>query len=150
MQVVEYAESAHVAGVSAVLGSLGWERRYIDGQLGAVAQLASASDGCVYVAVADGNVMGFVSAGLARWNMLGQIHGLAVDPAARRGGVARALVTAVEDHLRSHGARGVHVDTPVNNVLGRGFYEAIGFSQDYTMSRYYADDLDGVTYVRFY
>jgi hypothetical protein len=42
------------------------------------------------------------------------------------------------------------VDTPVDNLLGRGFYEAIGFSQDYIMSRYYADNLDGVTYVRFF
>ncbi|OZV80187.1 hypothetical protein CA850_15950 [Micromonospora echinospora] len=150
MHVTEYAESAHVAGVCAVLGTLGWEQRYIDGQLGAVARLASSSDGCVYVAIADGHVIGYVSAVLARWNMLGQIHGLAVDPAARRGGVARALVTTVEDHLRSHGARGVYVDTPVNNLLGRSFYEAIGFSQDYIMSRYYAHDLDGVTYVRFY
>jgi ribosomal protein S18 acetylase RimI-like enzyme len=150
MQVIEYAECVHAAGVSAVLGALGWEPRYIDGQLGAVTRLASSSDGCVYVAIADGFVIGYVSAGLASWNMLGQIHGLAVDPAARRGGVARALVAAVEDHLRSHGARGVHVDTPVDNLPGKGFYESIGFSQDYIMSRYYADDLDGVTYVRFY
>ncbi|RKR92886.1 ribosomal protein S18 acetylase RimI-like enzyme [Micromonospora pisi] len=150
MQVIEYAESAHAVGVSAVLGSLGWEQRYIDGQLGAVARLAFSSDGCVYVATMDGHVVGYVAAVLARWNMLGQIHGLAVDPGARRGGVARALVTAAEERLRSYGARGVHVDTPVDNLLGRGFYEAIGFTQDYIMSRYYADDLDGVTYVRFY
>ncbi|HEY7175816.1 MAG TPA: GNAT family N-acetyltransferase [Micromonosporaceae bacterium] len=150
MQVVEFVKSAHAAGVSALLGSVGWEQRYIDGQLGAVAQLGSSSDGCVYVCTADGHVTGFVSAVLARWNMLGQIHGLAVDPAARRGGIARAFVTKAEDHLRSLGARGVHVDTPVDNLLGRRFYEAIGFTQDYVMSRYYADDLDGVTYVRFY
>jgi ribosomal protein S18 acetylase RimI-like enzyme len=101
VEVIEYAESAHAAGMSAVLRSLGWEQRYIDGQLGAVARLASSSDGCVYVATADGHVIGYVSAVLARWNMLGQLHRLALDPAARRGGMARALVTTAEDHLRS-------------------------------------------------
>jgi ribosomal protein S18 acetylase RimI-like enzyme len=149
MQVVEYADSAHAAGVGAVLASLGWAQRYVDGQLAAVAHLALSSDGHVHVAVADDAVLGYVSAELARWNMLGRIHGLAVDPAARRGGVARALVAAVEDRLRTQGARGVYVDTPVDNLTGRRFYEGIGFTPDHVMSRYYADDLDGVTYARF-
>jgi ribosomal protein S18 acetylase RimI-like enzyme len=73
-----------------------------------------------------------------------------VHPSERRGGVARSLVATVDEFLRSRDACGVRVDTPVDNLLGRGFYEAIGFTQDYTMTRYYADDLDGVTYVRFY
>ena len=150
MQIIEYTHHAHAAAVGAVLGSLGWEQRYIDGQLAVVANLASSPDGCVYVATADGHVIGYVSAVLERWNMLGQIHGLAVDPAARRGGVARTLLTTADTFLRSRNARGVRVDTPVNNLPGRGFYEATGFTQDYIMTRYYADDLDGVTYVRFY
>ena len=38
----------------------------------------------------------------------------------------------------------------MSNASGRGFYEAAGFVEDYVMTRYYADDLDGVTYVKFY
>ncbi len=150
MQIIEYDGQAHAAAVGAVLGSLGWEQRYIDGQLAAVTTLAAAHDGCVYVAMVDSDAIGYVSAVLERWNMLGHIHGLAVDPSARRGGVAKTLVAMAEQFLRSRNARGVRVDTPVNNLVGRGFYEAIGFTHDYTMTRYYADDLDGVTYVRFY
>jgi hypothetical protein len=42
------------------------------------------------------------------------------------------------------------VDTPVDNEGARTFYVARGYSEDYRMSRYYADDLDGITYVKFF
>jgi hypothetical protein len=44
----------------------------------------------------------------------------------------------------------VYVDTPVDNEAGRAFYVACGYAEDYRMTRYYADDLDGVTYVKFF
>ena len=148
--IARYVEHEHGPGVQDVLESLGWERRYVDGQLAGVADLAASPDGCVYVALDDGRVSGYVAALFAEWNRLGQIHGLAVAPAARRRGVAGMLVGAVEDFLRERHARGVRVDTPVDNVAGRAFYDAVGFTADCVMTRYYADDLDGVTYVRFF
>jgi hypothetical protein len=38
----------------------------------------------------------------------------------------------------------------VTNQRARGFYRANGYVEDYVMSRYYADDLDGVTLVKFF
>ncbi|WP_018348694.1 GNAT family N-acetyltransferase [Longispora albida] len=149
MRIEPYEAGQHEPAVAAILAELGWEPRFVDGQLGAVARLAASEDGRVLVASTEAGPVGYVSAVLARWNMFGQIHGLAVHPAARRQGIADALVGAVGTWLREAGARAVQVDTPVDNDGGRRFYEAAGFTADYVMTRYYADDLDGVTYVRF-
>jgi ribosomal protein S18 acetylase RimI-like enzyme len=35
-------------------------------------------------------------------------------------------------------------------VQARGFYDARGFTEAYRMPRYYADDVDGVTYAKFF
>jgi ribosomal protein S18 acetylase RimI-like enzyme len=148
--VIGYTADEHGRGVRHVLQTLGWEQRFVDGQLEAIARPSAVAEGCVYVAVDRSGVVGYASAVFERWNRLGHIHGLAVLPAARRRGVAAALVGAVENFLRQRGARGVRVDTPVDNLSGRRFYEATGFAEDYVMTRYYADDLDGVTYVRFF
>jgi ribosomal protein S18 acetylase RimI-like enzyme len=60
------------------------------------------------------------------------------------------LVGAAEAFARDHACRGIYVDTPIDNDAGRAFYAARGYSEDYRMTRYYADDLDGVTYVKFF
>lgn len=136
--------------LAALLARTGWEQRYVEGQLAAVAALRSDPDGAVLVAGADSGVLGYVSVAHTRWNALGQLHGLVVDPDARRTGVALRLVRAAEDLLREQGARGCRVDTPVDNATARAFYRAAGYTEDYTMTRYYSDDLDGVTCVRFF
>jgi ribosomal protein S18 acetylase RimI-like enzyme len=84
------------------------------------------------------------------WNNLAQLQGLAVDPEAQRGGVATALVAEAEAFARNHQMRGVYVDTPVNNIGGRRFYEVKGYQLGYIMPRYYEDQLDGVTYQKFF
>ncbi|HEX7998541.1 MAG TPA: hypothetical protein VF528_09135 [Pyrinomonadaceae bacterium] len=40
--------------------------------------------------------------------------------------------------------------TSTLNRKGRAFYEAIGYSHGYEMPRYYEDNLDGVTYQKFF
>lgn len=84
------------------------------------------------------------------WNHLCQIHGLAVDPEVQRQGIASVLVSQAERFARSKGARGIYVDTPTLNTGGRKFYEAIGYQLAYVMPRYYEDELDGVTYQKFF
>jgi len=66
-----------------------------------------------------------------------------------RKGIARELVQRAELFAMSKNARGIFVDTPVDNVGGRAFYEAIGYDVGYIMPRYYDDALDGVTYQKF-
>lgn len=72
---------------------------------------------------------------LYAWNALAQIWWLAVDPASQRSRRAPPLVA----QARAQGARGSYLDTPVDNLRGRAFYEAVGFVAVYLISRYDSD-----------
>jgi ribosomal protein S18 acetylase RimI-like enzyme len=136
--------------VERVVGGLGWAERYVAGQLRAVDQLSEVPTAAVFVEDDKGSFRGFVCVEVHEWNNLAQLLGLAVESAHRRRGAATALVAAAEMFARDAGARGLYVDTPVDNDGARAFYESRGYVADHVMSRYYADDLDGVTYVRFF
>ena len=127
-----------------------WTSDQIEGQLQAIRRLATSDTGLAVVAENKEGFSGFLSVEFYRWNRLTQIHGLAVVPGSRRRGIGSLLVSAAERFSRSTGARGVYVDTPVNNEPARAFYEAIGYAAAYEMPRYYSDELDGVTYTRFF
>jgi ribosomal protein S18 acetylase RimI-like enzyme len=138
------------AAVAALLRSHGWSDRQVTGQLEALAWLAASEDGVALIANVAGALAGFISLRVHRWNGLAQIHGLAVRHDLLRRGCATRLLDAVEAFARDRDCRGIYVDTPVDNEAGRAFYLARGYSEDYRMSRYYADDMDGVTYVKFF
>ena len=136
--------------IAALLRAHGWQDRYIAGQLDALSALGDSRHGAALVAAVDGDLAGYVALEIHRWNGLGQIQGLAVHPAQLRRRIGTHLVETAERFGREHGCRGVYVDTPVDNEGGRAFYAALGYREDYRMTRYYADDLDGVTYVKFF
>jgi ribosomal protein S18 acetylase RimI-like enzyme len=139
------------SAVQNVLARTGWDERSIRGQLGAID--AHANDGArygVFIAATPNAFAGFVWVQFYDWNRLAQVHGLAVDPDERRRKVASALMQHAEEYARQKGARGVYVDTPVTNTIARLFYTAQGYQQDYVMTAYYDDDLDGVTYLKLF
>jgi ribosomal protein S18 acetylase RimI-like enzyme len=98
----------------------------------------------------EDSLSGFVCVEYRAWNRLGQLQGLAVDPAFKRQGIASALVHRGEEFVRAESARGLYVDTPVTNEIGRRFYEALGYWQAYVMPEYYDEGLDGVTYLKLF
>jgi ribosomal protein S18 acetylase RimI-like enzyme len=149
MRVVDFTPQ-HAPAIGALLADHGWEPRYISGQLTAARHLAADPDGQVLVALTGEQVVGFASVQVHQWNRLAQLHGLAVHPARLRQGIASQLVAEAERFARTRGARGIQVDTPVTNQRALGFYRANGYVEDYVMSRYYADDLNGVTLVKFF
>jgi ribosomal protein S18 acetylase RimI-like enzyme len=83
-------------------------------------------------------------------NRLGQIQGLAVSPVRLRRGIGARLIDVAERFVSAAGYRGIYADTPVTNEGGRAFYRSRGYTEDYRMTRYYSDDLDGVTLVKFF
>jgi ribosomal protein S18 acetylase RimI-like enzyme len=154
VDITPYNAELHREGVSEVLAKSGWEERYIAGQLGGLDALSSGTvpgtRGKVYIAEAEGRLCGFISVEFREWNRLGQLHGLAVDPDHKRKGVASVLVRCAENFVRELGGRGVYLDTPVTNEAARSFYRALGYRQAYTMPEYYGEELDGVTYHKFF
>ena len=154
MGLMPYDAGRHRGSVREILAKNGWEERYVVGQLQALYVLSVADSpgprGRVYVHEAGDRVSGFVSVEFREWNRLGQLHGLAVDPEIKRRGIASALVGKAEEYAQEVGGREVYVDTPVTNMTGRSFYEALGYRQAYVMPEYYDEGLDGVTYLKIF
>ena len=142
---------AQAVAIRSILERIGWAEQYIASAERNAQAFSERPDVCaVYLAHADDLPVGFIYLELHEWNRLAQIHGLAVDPGYQRRGVARELVQHGEDFAKKKGARGMYVDTPARNMGGRAFYEAMGYRFGYEMPRYYEDNLDGVTYQKFF
>jgi ribosomal protein S18 acetylase RimI-like enzyme len=101
-------------------------------ELGEVADLVR--DGIALVAEADDGVVGFV---LARTksahagSRAGEIIDLYVEPAARRDGVARALVHEAASRLAGAGVEHVELDVDASNDGARAVYARWGFHEQH-------------------
>jgi GNAT superfamily N-acetyltransferase len=82
-----------------------------------------------------GEVIGYAYAGLEpmSWRELreacGFVHDVAVDPTARREGVATALMQAAIDWLKQHGAPRVVLWTAARNNTARQLFAQLGFRE---------------------
>jgi ribosomal protein S18 acetylase RimI-like enzyme len=152
IDIVPYDAMRHRPGVREVLAKIGWEGHYIAGQLAGLDVLSGdplpGRHGKVWVSEVEERLSGFVCVEYREWNRLGQLQGLAVDPALKRRGIATDLVHRAEEFVRGEGGRGLYVDTPVTNEIGHSFYETLGYRQAYVMPEYYDEGLDGVTYLK--
>ena len=90
----------------------------------------------VLVAERDGGIVGFTqlypmfsSVRIARTWILNDLF---VAEAARRGGVARALLDAAAAFAREDGAAGISLETTRDNAAARALYRAAGWSEDDT------------------
>jgi ribosomal protein S18 acetylase RimI-like enzyme len=144
-------DSQHRPAIRRILEHIGWAESYIlSAEQNADVFSQQPDIFGVYVAIAHTETVGFIYAQYYAWNRLVQIQGLAVDPTHHRQGIASALVQRAELFAQGKKARGIYVDTPTLNTGGRAFYEAAGYHFGYTMPRYYEDQLDGVTYQKFF
>jgi len=90
----------------------------------------------VLVAEREGGLVGFTqlypmfsSVRTARTWILNDLF---VAEAARRGGVARALLDAAAGFAREDGAAGISLETTRDNAAARALYRAAGWSEDDT------------------
>jgi ribosomal protein S18 acetylase RimI-like enzyme len=92
-----------------------------------------ADDATVLVAERAGAVAGYVYAGIEplSWKELrdtaGFVHDLVVDPAARRAGIAGALMDAAIAWVRARGVRSVMLWTAAPNEGAQRLFEQLGF-----------------------
>ena len=98
-------------------------------------------DSHLFVAPAGDRLAGFTqlypsfsSVSMARIYVLNDLF---VDPAARRGGVGRALLEAAHAFARSQGAVRVSLETAVDNATAQRLYEAVGYARDAAFYRYH-------------
>ncbi len=89
---------------------------------------AAMNDGLVWVAEADGAVIGVIVAGYD--GVRGWLYHLAVTAERRRGGVGRALVEAALAELEARGCPKVNLQVRATNAAVIAFYERLGFEVD--------------------
>lgn len=89
---------------------------------------------------ADGRVRGYIL--LRSREGYVRILSLAVDPQARRRGVARALLEEAEKVVRKLGGSSLVLELREDNPAALALYESLGFRQTDTLLGYYHDRSD--------
>jgi [ribosomal protein S18]-alanine N-acetyltransferase len=77
-----------------------------------------------------------------------EILRLAVDPAVRRRGVARALVLCGMERLRQAKVETCHLEVRMDNEGAIAFYQALGFARSGRRRHYYRDGTDALVLSR--
>lgn len=103
-----------------------------------------ASDfGRLFVACRDGQIAGLAVFQLAAGEA--SLNALTVDPAARRQGAGRALLTGALAALRAEGAQSCFLEVRAGNAAARALYESVGFAAAGVRRGFYRDPAeDGV------
>jgi ribosomal protein S18 acetylase RimI-like enzyme len=87
------------------------------------------------IAEGEGKLMGTLIATFDGWRA--HIFRLAIDPLARRRGIARALVDEAEQLLSQWGAKRVIALVELDHPWAISFWEAIGYAHDPNMQRHF-------------
>lgn len=87
------------------------------------------------------DILGFIVAEANR-RRLGHIITIDVLPAARRCGIASALLHLAEDRLRAALCRVIRLETAVDNTSALAFYKRHQYDVVRTLPRYYSTGLD--------
>jgi ribosomal protein S18 acetylase RimI-like enzyme len=98
------------------------------------------------IALVDDEIAGFLIAYWQRW--LGHIITIDVLEAARRHGVASAMLGAVEREMAQDGVRIIELETAVNNAPAIAFWKKHGYRTLGVYPRYYANRIDAFHMVK--
>ena len=83
----------------------------------------------VFVAEADGAVIGYITTRLDRFTGIGRIPNLAVDPGYRARGTGSALIRHALAWMRSQGMALAKIETLEQNERGQALYPRFGFRE---------------------
>ena len=87
-----------------------------------------------FVAEEDNRIVGTLIAGFDGWR--GHLYRMAVHPDVRRRGIATALVTEAEEHLRSIGCKRISAMVLKEEEHATEFWTAVGYELQPEISRY--------------
>jgi ribosomal-protein-alanine N-acetyltransferase len=107
-----------------------WRRDFFEGELHASGRLA-------LTAKRDGQLVGYC---FAMW-FYDEMHvnKIAVDPSARRQGIAQELMRQCTLFAKSHGVKSISLEVRQSNDGAQDFYRYLHFAPLYVRPRYYPD-----------
>src|SRR5215213_6864003 len=95
--IVDYSPN-YQSSIRTILSKIGWAEQYISAMENAVDAFSQDTQQYgVYLAVSNGEAVGYLYVQYHAWNRLCQIQGLAVHPDFQRQGAASALVARAEE-----------------------------------------------------
>lgn len=138
---IRTAEPADAANIAEICGSsLGYECS--EAMVRERISWLDTSREHVFVAVKDGEVIGFIHADIyipLYFDTLVNILGLAVADGSKRLGAGRKLMEAVEEWAGEIGAAGIRLNSGGSRTDAHAFYRAIGFGDEKTQIRFFKD-----------
>ena len=93
----------------------------------------------VWVCEERGTVHGDIAVLYRRGSLRARIYSLAVDPAARGRGMARALLALAENGARARGKRIMGLEVRCDNAAALGLYERSGYRITARLAHFYED-----------
>jgi ribosomal-protein-alanine N-acetyltransferase len=105
-----------------------------------------------FVAVAGGNVIGFIAGGLENTGeeLYGHICNLAVTRTYRKRGVGRMLVRREEQQFAIEMAAGVQLEVRLSNRSAQEFYRSLGYREVFQIAGYYANSEDATVMMKWF
>ena len=94
----------------------------------------------------DGRLLGDVVLLFSRGTATARLYSIAVDPAARGGGIGRQLVEAAEAEAWRHERAWMRLEVRKDNLASIGLFEAMGYRRFGEYADYYADHMDAWRY----
>lgn len=91
------------------------------------------------VAHAGPAFLGYSLTGFRKGSTKARLYSIAVDPAAGRKGVGRALLQAAEAAARRRGATDMVLEVRADNARAIALYEGMGYRRFDTLEAYYED-----------
>ena len=107
------------------------------------------TNGAVFIAENDYNVLGFIRGTFTSWNKIGNIGLISTIKEARGKSVGKSLMIAFEKWAREKGARKIYVDTDEDNKTAQIFYIKCGYIPEFYMKDYYKDGLAGINFAKY-
>ena len=83
----------------------------------------------VFVAEADGEVVGYITTRIDRQTRIGRIMNFAVSPRHQRKGIGSKLLERALEYLREEGMEFVRIETLEQNEVCKRFYPKLGFRE---------------------
>ncbi|MGB8509627.1 MAG: ribosomal protein S18-alanine N-acetyltransferase [Pyrinomonadaceae bacterium] len=127
------------------------QRCFIDGEAysrDTFEYLLSSSDSVSYrVVTSDGVMVGFI-VGLIEPDFTGHITTVGVAPEHRRRGIARRMMSKVEDGFRRRHVRIVRLEVRSINNGAQELYDKLGYVVTQRLPRYYSNGGDGLLMIK--